>query len=295
MSVAGRVCVVTGASRGLGRAIAGHLGAQGAALALCARNGAALADAADELRDRYGCRVHAEPVDVGDAAQMRAFADSTLAQLGPVSALIANAGILGPVGSIALTDPGEWRNALEVNVLGVVHAVQSFSPHMLDTGAGVILNVLGGGVGGDGVQSFIDAYVASKGAIGVLTETIAHELAPYGLRVNAFSPGPLPTELMRPVLDAGAQVAGDDLFATARSIYESAGRGDALAPEIAELIDFLLGDESIGLTGRLLSAQWNRVAQLRAEIGSMPAHRYRLRRIDGDLFLGQNERPDDVG
>jgi NAD(P)-dependent dehydrogenase (short-subunit alcohol dehydrogenase family) len=158
----------------------------------------------------------------------------------------------------------------------------------------VILNVLGGGVGGDGVQSFIDAYVASKGAIAVLTETVARELAPRGVRVNAFSPGPLPTELMRPVLDAGADVVGDDLFATARSIYESPAADGTLGPEIAELIDFLLDDESVGLTGRLLSAQWNPVSQLRAEIGSMPQHRYRLRRVDGDLFLGRDERPDDA-
>ena len=295
MSLAGRVCVVTGASRGLGRAIADHLATRGAALALCARNGEDLAVAVADIRGRHGCDVHAEVVDVSDAAQMRAFAASTHEHLGPAYALISNAGILGPVGSIEATSAEGWRAALEVNVLGVVHAMQAFAPQMLDRGEGVMLNVLGGGIGGDGVQSFIDSYVASKGAIAVLTETVAAELAPRGVRVNAFSPGPLPTELMRPVLDAGADVVGDDLYATARSIYEAPPADEALGPEIAELIDYLLGDEARGLTGRLLSAKWNPVSQLRDGSGSLPPHRYRLRRIDGDLFLGREDCPGDTG
>jgi NAD(P)-dependent dehydrogenase (short-subunit alcohol dehydrogenase family) len=289
----GRVCVVTGSSRGLGRAIADHLAAGGASVALCARDAVALEATAAELRARHGAPIHSVAVDVSDAGAMEAFARATLEALGPAHTVICNAGVLGPVGPIFSVDAAQWSDALAVNVLGVVHTMRAFVPHMVEQGDGVVLNVLGGGVGGDGLQSFIDAYVASKGAVAVLTETTARELAPHGVRVNAFSPGPLGTELMRPVLDGGPEASDDRLFDAARAIYRDAPAGDVAVPEILELIDFLLSDDARNLTGRLLSVRWNPVQQLRGEIDAIAEScRYQLRRIDGDLFVARAEPTD---
>jgi NAD(P)-dependent dehydrogenase (short-subunit alcohol dehydrogenase family) len=281
--------VVTGASRGLGRAIATHLAGRGVSLALCARDARALHAVAEDLRARHGVGVHAVPADVGDAAAMAAFAESSRTEIGHAHALVTNAGVLGPVGRIDAVDVQAWSDAVTVNVLGVVHAMRAFVPQMIERGDGVVLNVLGGGVGGDGVQSFIDAYVASKGAIAVLTESTAAELEPQGVRVNAFSPGPLATELMRPVLEAGREASGGALFETAHAMYADQ-REDAVEPEVFELIDFLLSDEARPLTGRLLSARWNRVDELRRDLETISTpSRYRMRRIDADLFLARDD------
>jgi NAD(P)-dependent dehydrogenase (short-subunit alcohol dehydrogenase family) len=288
MTADGRVCVVTGASRGLGRAIARHLGSNGWSLALCARGLDALTATASEIERDFSVPVVAERVDVADGAAVVGFADAVQSSLGPAYALVNNAGVLGPVGGIDAVDVSAWHDALDVNLLGVMHMMRAFVPQMRARSSGVVVNVLGGGVGGTGVQSHISAYVAAKAAVAVLTETTARELTDEGVRVNAVSPGPLATDLMRPALAAGEDGAGKTLFATARAIYDSAANAspESLATDLAELLDFLLDERSAAFTGRLLSARWNPVAQLCNEDDRLDADQYRLRRIDGELFHG---------
>ncbi len=294
MTLEGRVCVVTGASRGIGASIAAHFAARGASLVLCARGGAELARTADMLRERHGCEVVAEAVDVTDAAALERLAAIAEKQLGPPYALVNNAGALGPIGRIDEVDLAEWRHALDVNVVGVAHAYHAFVPRMVSAGIGIVVNVLGGGVGGDGVQSFISAYTSAKAAVAMLTESTARELAPLGVRVNALSPGPIATELMRPVLAAGPDVAGAALYETAVKMFEgedASSTGPApLTPDVASLLDFLLDDRSTGITGRLLSARWDPVERLATEADALEGtSRYTLRRIDNALF-GELER-----
>jgi 3-oxoacyl-[acyl-carrier protein] reductase len=282
-ALAGTTCVVTGASRGFGFAVAQHLAGRGATLAICARDPVALDRAAAQLRAAHGGRVIATPLDVGDEPAVRAFA-ATVAGSDPVHALVNNAGVLGPVGRIDTVPLDEWRHAIGVNLVGVAHATAAFVPLMRDGGS--IVNLSGGGVGGPGVQSHISAYTAAKGAVAVLTETLADELAPLGIRVNAVAPGALRTELMRAVLDAGPERAGDTLYETAQRIYgEQHEAGEGLDDDCRALLDFLLDDASRGLTGRVLSARWDRVADLRGQLAQLPGtSRYTLRRIDGELF-----------
>jgi len=285
----GRVCVVTGASRGLGASIADHLAGKGASLVLCARGATELEQTADVLRERHGCEIVAEAVDVADAAAVERLAEHAAERLGPAHVLVNNAGALGPIGRIDEVDQAAWRRALDVNLLGVAHAYHAFVPQMIDAGAGIVVNVLGGGVGGDGVQSFISAYTCAKAAVAVLTETTARELEPLGIRVNAISPGAIATDLMRPVLTAGPDVAGTALYETAVKIFDQedpspAGR-TSLAPDVASLLDFLLDDRSKGITGRLFSARWDPADRLAAEAAELAGRsRYTLRRIDDELF-----------
>lgn len=289
MTLEGRVCVITGASRGLGASIADHFAAEGASLVLCARGATGLERVARALRERHGREIVAEAIDVTDAMALARFAENAEARVGPAYALVNNAGALGPVGRIDQVDVGAWKEALDVNLVGVAHAYHAFVPQMVKAGAGAVINVLGGGVGGDGVQSFIGAYTCAKAAVAVLTETTARELEPLGVRVNAFSPGPIATDLMRPVLAAGPEVAGKELYETAVKIFDqedpSPERPARLAPEVASLLDFLLDDRSAGITGRLFSARWDTADRLAAEASKLrDTSRYTLRRIDDDLF-----------
>jgi NAD(P)-dependent dehydrogenase (short-subunit alcohol dehydrogenase family) len=289
VSLVGKTCVVTGASRGFGRAVADHLARRGATLALCARTNGDLEATATALRSHGGSVVTAS-ADVSDEEAVRRFAATVATQVGAVHALVNNAGILGPVGRVDQLDLSGWQRALLVNTLGVVHSVAAFAPLMAESG-GAVINLSGGGIGGPGIQANISAYTASKAAVVSLTETLAVELAPLRIRVNAIAPGALATDLMRPVLAAGPERSGDRLHETAQQLYEDAADGPIVLDErCSALLDYLLDDESRPLTGRLLSARWDSVEALRAEAARLAgSSKFTLRRIDGQLFV---ERPD---
>lgn len=287
MSLEGGAAVVTGGGRGLGRSVAVHLASRGAAVAVCARTRSELDETAAEIRKYRVADVIADTVDVTDIDGMRAFA-AHVDELGrPLRAVVNCAGVIGPVGRIDDVDLDEWRRALDVNLFGVVTSCAVFAPAISRAGGGSIVNLSGGGLGGPGVQSNISAYTSAKAAVAVLTETLARELEPLRIRVNAVAPGALATELMRPVLEAGPERAGSALYETAQRIYETDGGGDTgvLGDDFEALLDFLVSDESAGLTGRLLSARWESPDVLRADLEAIRAgSRFTLRRIDEALF-----------
>ncbi len=285
VSLRGRAAVVTGGGRGLGRAIALHLARHGASIALCSRTRSELEETAGLIRTETGVEVLADAVDVTDVEAVRRLVACARELHDPVRILVNCAGVLGPVGRIDTVDLEEWHRAVDVNLFGVATACAAFAPALAASGGGSIVNLSGGGLGGSGIQSHISAYTSAKAAVAVLTETLARELAPLGIRVNAVAPGAVPTELMRPVLDAGPERAGESLYETARHIYQEEIDGEVLGDDFAALLDFLVSDESSNITGRLLSARWESPHQLRAE-GEMiqSGSRYTLRRIDEALF-----------
>ncbi len=292
MKLGGRVLVVSGASRGLGRGITDLLAREGAALALCARGEPELQAAADDLRQQHGVEVVTAALDVRDAGAVRDFARGTERELGAVYGVVNNAAGLGPVGRVDEVDLGEWKRALEVNVVGVVNMCAAFVPQMARAGRGSILNLSGGGVGGPGVPDRISAYTTAKAGVVVLTETLARELAPSAIRVNAVAPGPQPTGFLRPVLDAGPDAVGDDLYRTAAAMLDdTSGELQDVDEKLAELLVFLLSEESSRLTGKLVSARWDSVESLRAaEKQLRDSSLLTLRRIDGELFREVDER-----
>jgi NAD(P)-dependent dehydrogenase (short-subunit alcohol dehydrogenase family) len=291
MTLNGRVCIVTGASRGLGRGIAGLLAEQGAALALCARGERELETAADGLRRQHGVEVLTAALDVCDADAVRDFAHATEHAVGAAYAVVNNAAVLGPVGRIDEVDLEEWKRALEVNIVGVATICAAFVPQMASAGGGSILNLSGGGIGGPGVPDRSSAYTTAKAGVVMLTETLARELAPCAVRVNAIAPGPLNTGFLRPVLDAGPGAAGDDLYRTAATMADGpAGELEEIDEKLAELFLFLLSEEASWLTGRLVSARWESVESLRAsEERIRTTSTLTLRRIDGTLFRQVDE------
>jgi NAD(P)-dependent dehydrogenase (short-subunit alcohol dehydrogenase family) len=291
MKLAGKVCVVSGGSRGLGRSIADLLAGQGAALAVCARGERELQAAADELRRRYGREVFAAALDVRDETAVAEFARAAERELGAAYALVNNAAVLGPVGGLHEIDLAEWTRALEVNVVGVVNMCAAFAPQMARAGGGAIVNLSGGGIGGPSAPDRITAYTTSKAGVVMLTEALARELLPSAVRVNAIAPGPLATGFLRPVLEAGPWAVSNDLFATATAMGSSAtGELEGVDKRLASLLLFLLSDESSWLTGKLVSARWESVEGLRAAKEQIrKTSLFTLRRIDGSLFRESEE------
>lgn len=285
LELSGRVCVVTGAGRGIGRHTAEAFAREGAALAICSRSPAELDSLAGRLSERYGVEVLAQPVDVSQAPALTRFAAAVQDRFGRVDVLVNNAGIYGPVGLLTEVAMDDWVQAISVNLFGVVHAIRAFVPAMRAGGGGRIINLAGGGIGGPGTPSRVSAYTASKAAVAGLTETLSRELAPDRIWINALSPGAINTSLVDTVIEAGPEAAGAELYAA--SVRQRQG-GDPV-DKVGEAMVFLAGDRSGCLTGKLLSAKWDRLGELGERAGERAGEinassLYTLRRIDGVLF-----------
>ncbi len=275
----GRTYVVVGAGRGIGRLLAGDLAANGANLVLAARTRADLDRVAGEL-GAHGGTVHVCPTDVADHASVVALA-SVASEVGEIAGLVNCAGVLGPVGRIDQVDATAWRAAVTIDFLGTASCCAAFAPVLAATGGGSIVNLSGGGIGGPNPPERISAYASAKAGVVVLTEVLARELAPLGVRVNAVAPGPVPTGFMAEVLDAGPGVAGAELFERTVAQHADPEPTDALR----DLVFFLLSPRSAGVTGRFLSAKWDAVEDIVAWAATgADTSRYTLRRIDGSLF-----------
>lgn len=220
-------------------------------------------------------------VDVADEGSVQEFGAAVTAEFGPADVLVTSAGVQGPVGSVVDIDMAAWTGTLAVNLLGVVHAIRAFVPGMRTAGGGRIVTLSGGGVGGPGVAPRLSAYTASKAAVVGLTETLARELAPDRIWINALAPGAINTSFVDPVLAAGPEVAGEALY---QSTMRQRQGGDSLEKVGAAML-FLASEASDGLTGKLISAKWDPLDVMSAQAEQLnTGSRYTLRRIDGELF-----------
>jgi NAD(P)-dependent dehydrogenase (short-subunit alcohol dehydrogenase family) len=237
--------------------------------------------AASELSALGAPAAIAQVVDVADSGAVREFAVGVRRSLGPAYAVVNNAAVLGPVGPAGALDLAHWRDALLVDVFGTVAVIDAFADQFSERGRGRVINLSGGGTGGPGVAPRLSAYTASKAALVSLTETLAKELASAGTTVNAVAPGAHATGFSDAVLDAGPDGAGRALYDQA---VAQANAPDPIEPFLA-LVDFLLDDESQWLTGRLLSARWDRVETLRARRAEIETSSLlTMRRIDDALY-----------
>jgi NAD(P)-dependent dehydrogenase (short-subunit alcohol dehydrogenase family) len=191
-SLRDKVALVTGASRGIGRALAQALGEAGAAVAVTARTAGPAGKVADELT-RMGITALPVTVDVTSRDQVDRMVELVSARLGPIDVLVNNAGI--SIGSPALqTADDAWREVLATNLDGLWYCSQAVGARMVERGTGSIVNI--GSMSAMIVNQprWQPAYLASKAAVHQLTKALAAEWAPMGVRVNALAPGYILTE-----------------------------------------------------------------------------------------------------
>jgi NAD(P)-dependent dehydrogenase (short-subunit alcohol dehydrogenase family) len=186
MEVPAPVVLITGASRGIGRALALHFAAEGARLALVARSESGLGETLDAARVA-GAEADAFVADVTDAAAVAESVAHFGQALGPTDVLINNAGLGGPIGEMWELDPEEWWETVDVNLRGTFVCSHAVLPSMVERGRGRIVNV----VSHAGIHRwpYFSSYVASKAAVIKLTETLASETRPHGIAVLAAHPG----------------------------------------------------------------------------------------------------------
>jgi 3-oxoacyl-[acyl-carrier protein] reductase len=277
MKLAGRGVVITGASQGLGKAIAAACIREGANVLLCARGGALLEQTRAELSAaaESGQKVLAERADVSRPEDMRHLFQTAVGRLPTLDGLVNNAGVYGPKGLLEEVDFEEWWRAIEINLRGVALACREAVPIFRRQRSGKIVNISGGGA--TAPLPRISAYAAGKAAVVRLTETLAEETRGSGVEVNAIAPGALNTRLLDETLAAGPERVGADFYDRA---LKQKQQGGAPLSKGADLCVFLLSSASDGVTGRLISAVWDPWQNLPSHLqepGS--ADVYTLRRI----------------
>ncbi len=222
MRIADSTFLVTGASRGIGRALARHLAGLGAHLHLTARSAQDLAEVAQACQ-RRGARVAHTPGDVGVAADATRMIGDALAAHGHIDVLVNNAAVLTQPAPIAQSRIADWEEVLRVNVLGCIHMIRAVLPTMQRRRAGAIVN-LSSGWGRVG-EAGVAPYCASKFAVEGLTQSLAAEVAESGLTAVALNPGIVNTEMLKAAWpQAAQQYPGPDSLAAAWTrLFEELG------------------------------------------------------------------------
>ena len=242
-----RTVLVTAGAAGIGLAIAETFLSRGDRVIVCDVDRAALDSAANRLAGLVTM-----VADVADPAAV----DAMVAIVGPVAVLVNNAGLAGPVGGVETNDPDEWARCFAVNIHGAFHTIRAVVPAMRAAGSGTIVNIsTASTVTGLPGRS---AYVASKWALEGLTRTLARELGPAGIRVNAIRPGFMDTERMRGIMARAAERTGRTVADVEEEALGYISLRTKIQPsEIGEMAWFLASDVAHHITGQIVGVDGN--------------------------------------
>jgi 3-oxoacyl-[acyl-carrier protein] reductase len=239
MRLARRIALVTGASRGIGRAVALEMAREGADVAVNYRKQSAAAEETAAAIRALGRRAVTVQADIADAAACLRMAQEAEAALGPVDVVVANGGVASRPSLVADLPVEEWHRVLATDLHGCFYTIKAVIGGMLARGRGVVLTV--SSIGADRCAPGGAPYYVSKAGVNALTLTLANEVAARGVRVNAIAPGLVMTDMGERMVKAVGErlIAGIPL-------------GRAGQPEeVAKLAVFLASDDAAWITGKI--------------------------------------------
>ena len=250
----GKVALITGASQGLGYQIAKRFANEGANLIICSRSKNEIKDVVSELSQNFGNdqRIYGFDCDVSVQVEVDRLFELIENKFDNLDVLVNNAGIYGPLGPIEDNEWSKWVKAIEVNLIGSAYVMRKSIEVMKKQNSGKIIQLSGGGA----TQPHPNAssYAASKAAVVRLAETLALEVAVFGIEINSIAPGAMNTRLFEQVIEAGADLVGKEFYEKTLKQKESGGSGFDNATNLAV---FLACGDSDGISGKLISAIWD--------------------------------------
>jgi NAD(P)-dependent dehydrogenase (short-subunit alcohol dehydrogenase family) len=256
LKLPGKVAVITGAGRGLGRAVARAFTKEGARVVLTARNREEIAHVAEELRALKREAV-AIPADVTDEGQVQQLLQKTLETYGTVDILVNNAGSRGPIGPIQEISLEDWEDTLRVNLTATFLCSKAVLPTLIAKKQGKIINVATTST----PRPNLTPYMVAKAGVAYFTKQLSREVKEFNIQVNAIHPGVMDTQMQEEIRKAGAKAIGTDMF-------ERLKEEGILHPpdEPAKLVLFLASPAADGITGEFLSFDDKEVKFLIAQL-----------------------------
>jgi len=245
-----KIALVTGGSQGIGKVIAGKLLEAGAVAAIAALDDQALKDASEQFQSR-GLRYKSYGADLSQDVQIDSLVRSVSRDLGPVDILINNAGITGPTLPAHEVAAADWDRTLSINLRTPFLLTRAVIPSMIGRKTGKIINI--SSIAGKMAYPLRSPYAASKWGLIGLTLTLAQELGPHSIQVNAICPGPTHTEMIDSVIRARAKAEGVDVNVMFQEyVRATALKRMVLPEEVADLVLFLCSPESNAITGQAI-------------------------------------------
>ena len=251
LELQGKVAIVTGGSKGIGRAIALALAQDGVDVAICARGTLALEKAAHEIQSHTGRRVLPVTTDVTLQKNVRTLVATTVAELGSVDILVNNA-VNSVSGAFMELPDGAWQDHFNVKVMGYIRCAREVIPHMKAKGWGRIINIAG-----DGARS-LRPYGMSNGVTNAglanLTKNLSTQLAGDGILVNCVHPASTMTDRLRGIFEQQAQRESTNIGEVERNAVKDIPLGRMVEPtEIANLVLFLASNKASAITGQSIA------------------------------------------
>jgi NAD(P)-dependent dehydrogenase (short-subunit alcohol dehydrogenase family) len=270
---------ISGGTSGLGFELAEHFASTGKNVIFCGRNEEAVHDTLEYLNNLSVGKqlILGFSNDVSDRKTTMEMLEKIHELKIVIDVLICNAGVIGPIDRFMENKVRDWEYAFNVNLYGILNLVMGVLPSMIAREEGKVIHISGGGA--TAPLFGMSSYAASKAAAVRFIETLALEYKDLGISFNSVAPGMLKTRLLEQMLEAGPNRIGGNLFT--KSLAKSEALSDT-SQKVISLIDFLSSELSIGITGKLISAEWDNWAEWPNNLEQLKnSDLYTLRRITG--------------
>lgn len=272
MRLEGKISIITGGGRGIGKAIAKRFAEEGSVVVIVARSNEELETTLKEI-ENIGGEGFSIQADISRISDVQKLVSKIIEKYSKIDILVNNAGMITPIGPIHETNVEDWEKAIRINVFGTFYCIKTVLPYMISKNYGKIINISGGGA--FKTMPNFSAYGASKAAIVRINEIVAAEVTGHNISVNAIAPGAIKTKIMYDVVESGNK-AGIE----AQRAKEVVEKGGDEIGKVTDLAVFLASDESNGLSGKTISAKWDDLDYIKKNISDIQnSDKYTMKRM----------------